>query len=142
MRIHFCGKGETLQFLAQKYNVDVNVLASYNQHIKDPSSVIEGMQVTIPSIMGVTDPGMHVNDGKGNVCAYVGEEPVHYNVLHISHWPSQDPSSSMNLHQLQHQHQHHHTMQIPTPPVAPSYSHYPVTPPSHFRDGAAGHNYS
>lgn len=29
-------------------------------------------------------------DNKGNICAYVSPEPVNYNKLNISHWPSQD----------------------------------------------------
>ncbi|WP_096201834.1 LysM peptidoglycan-binding domain-containing protein [Bacillus sp. FJAT-45350] len=89
IRAHVCGQGETLHFLAKKYNIDVNLLLSYNQHIQDPTSIIEGAQVTIPSIMGL-DGLWDGSDNKGNVCAYVSDEPVHYNKPNIPHWPSED----------------------------------------------------
>ena len=60
---------------------------SYNQHIHDMMNMVEGTEITIPSIMGFEGTLM---DGKGNVCAYVPDEPVYYNQLTNVKWPSED----------------------------------------------------
>ena len=47
----------------------------------------------LPATPNTQWPAAPVNpltDKKGNVCAFVSDEPVTYNKLNITHWPSQD----------------------------------------------------
>ncbi|WP_078552999.1 LysM peptidoglycan-binding domain-containing protein [Bacillus alkalicellulosilyticus] len=100
MKAHFCGKGESLYYLAEMYQVDIHMLAAHNPHIKSPSSIPEGTQVTIPSLVGL--PGVMgdvmKSDNKGNVCAYVADEPVTYKQHHVPHWPSEDYAVNFGSH--------------------------------------------
>ena len=75
--------------LAEQYQLDVNMLMAYNQHISNPMQALEGMQVTIPS-MGIGQMGVEADDAKGNVCAYVPDKPVSYNKFSPQFWPSDD----------------------------------------------------
>lgn len=93
MKTYTCGKGETLFSVAEKYQMDPGKLFSYNQHIQDPYYPIEGTQITLPSIMGVDGLIIDENGNKGNVCAYVADEPVSYKPINVISWPSQDPSA-------------------------------------------------
>ncbi|WP_216828687.1 LysM peptidoglycan-binding domain-containing protein [Alkalihalobacterium elongatum] len=89
MRTHHCQAGETLYVLADQYKVDLDMLLDLNKHIQDPTNIMQGTQVLIPdSTMGGMIP--EINAGKGNVCAYVPEEPVEYVKLQYTQWPSQD----------------------------------------------------
>ncbi|MBU8906381.1 LysM peptidoglycan-binding domain-containing protein [Desertibacillus haloalkaliphilus] len=90
MKTHHCKHGETLYVLAEKYDIDVNLLLNYNQHIHDPASILEGTQVIIPSMSGHKGLHKHHSVTKGNVCAYVSDEPIKYKKLTNVLWPSQD----------------------------------------------------
>ncbi|GAE24880.1 hypothetical protein JCM9140_842 [Halalkalibacter wakoensis JCM 9140] len=92
MKIYVTYEGESLYDVAKHCNVQVDVLQQLNKHIKDPSYMKGNTHITIPSVMGIE--GIVKDDqflkNKGNVCAYVQDEPVHYKKLNITHWPSQD----------------------------------------------------
>ncbi len=111
MRIHITKRGETLYDVADRYKLDVNVLYGHNQHV-DPHNIQEGMQLTIPSLVGLPGVMDSLNDGKGNVCAYVPDEPVQYNKLDIKHWPSQDYTQPIFG-------THHHEMDFTNPVYYP-----------------------
>lgn len=89
MKIHFTKQGESLYEVAERYNVGMVELLAYNQQIEDPTSLQGGMQINIPSLIGLD--GLLLDDsGKGNVCADVLAEPVEYIKPKGTHLPSQD----------------------------------------------------
>ncbi|OIJ14155.1 hypothetical protein BKP35_08135 [Anaerobacillus arseniciselenatis] len=122
MKIHITKKGETLYQVAHRYQIDINVLFSHNQHIQDPTNLHEGMQIKIPSIIGLEGLMVDELDGKGNVCAYVADEPVQYKKLDIQHWPSQDYTQPINGTHYQHK-------DFEQAPIYPQYPHYGQHPP-------------
>ncbi|RXJ02393.1 LysM domain-containing protein [Anaerobacillus alkaliphilus] len=121
MRIHITKRGETLYDVADRYKMDVNVLFGHNQHV-DPHNLQEGMQLTIPSLVGL--PGVMDDklDGKGNVCAYVSDEPVKYNKLNVQHWPSQDYTKPFFG-------THHNEMDFTNPVYYPQHTTYHAPTP-------------
>ncbi|MCT8136649.1 LysM peptidoglycan-binding domain-containing protein [Anaerobacillus sp. CMMVII] len=121
MKIHITKSGETLYQVAERYKVDVNVLYGHNQHIADPHNLQEGLQLTIPSLVGLEGVMAPKLDGKGNVCAYVADEPVQYNKLNIKHWPSQDYTQPIYG-------THFKEKDFQQAEVYPQYPHYPQHP--------------
>lgn len=124
MRIHITKRGETLYDVAERYKLDVNVLYGHNQHIHDPHNLQEGLQLTIPSLVGIPGVMDQLNGNKGNVCAYVDDKPVKYNKLNIKHWPSQDYSNPNP------QATHLQEMDFSQVEIYPHYPHYPQHPQS------------
>ncbi|MFN7251372.1 MAG: LysM peptidoglycan-binding domain-containing protein [Anaerobacillus sp.] len=123
MKIHITKRGETLYQVADRYKVDVNVLYGHNQHISDPHNLQDGMQLTIPSLVGLEGIMDDSSDCKGNVCAFVSDEPVKYNKLNIKHWPSQDYSQPIYG-------THYHEKDFSQVEIYPQYPHYPQHPQS------------
>jgi hypothetical protein len=123
VKIHITKRGESLYEVADRYKVDVNVLYGQNQHIPDPHNLQEGLQLTIPSLVGLEGVMDAKLDGKGNVCAFVSDEPVKYNKLNIKHWPSQDYSQPIYG-------THYQEKDFSQVEIYPQYPHYPQHPQS------------
>lgn len=123
MRIHIAKRGESLYDVADRYKVDVNVLYGQNQHIQDPHNLQDGMQLTLPSVIGLDAVMGDNSDCKGNVCAFVSDEPVKYNKLNIKHWPSQDYSQPIYG-------THYQEKDFSQVEIYPHYPHYPQHPQS------------
>ncbi|SDI92957.1 SafA/ExsA family spore coat assembly protein [Salimicrobium halophilum] len=51
MRIHIVQKGDTLWQIANKYNVDLEVLKQMNAHLSDPDVLMPGMKIQLPAEM-------------------------------------------------------------------------------------------
>ncbi|MDT8861233.1 LysM peptidoglycan-binding domain-containing protein [Alkalihalobacillus sp. MEB130] len=130
MKIYVTYEGESLYDVAKHCNVQVDVLQSLNKHIKNPSYIKGNTHITVPSVMGIN--GIIKDDQlqktKGNVCAYVQDEPVKYKKVKITHWPSQDyshphPKNGTHASEMFDDQQpvHHHTPQQYAPQHPPSY---------------------